>query len=140
MKKILVILVGIVIVGVGIFSLVSAKGLSKRCTVEAVGTVTEIKVEESFEEDHDGVTRTSYTYYPVIEYNAGDQIVSKQSNNGSGSPNYKVNDKIDILYNPDNVEEYIIKGDKSSNIVGIVFVAVGVVVAIFGFFKKTRHY
>ena len=135
MKKLVVIIFGIIAVGIGIFSIINAKELSKRCTVEAVGTVVGINVEEGTEEE-DGYIRTVYTYYPVLEYNAGDKTVSKQSNSGSNSPTYKVNDKIDILYNPDNVEEYIIKGDTSSNIVGIIFIVAGVVITIVGIIKR----
>lgn len=136
MKKILVILTGLIFVGIGIYFYVNGKALSKRCTVEAVGTVVNIKVEESLEDD-DGYTRTVYTFYPVIEYKAGDKTVSKQSSTGSSSSSqYNVNDKLDILYNPNDVEEYIIKGDTSSNFIGILFIVAGVVVAIVGVVKR----
>ena len=136
MKKLLIILSGMVVLAVGIFLFISEKGLAKRCTTEAVGTVVDIKVEENLEED-DGITRTTYTYFPIIEYNAGDKAVSKQSTTGSsGSPSYNVNDKIDILYNPNNVEEFIIKGDTTSNILSIVFIAVGVIIVFIGIVKR----
>ena len=135
MKKIVAILLGILIIGVGIFLFINAKGLSKRCTVETTATVVDVKVEENLEEE-DGVTRTVYTYYPVLEYKVGDTTVSKQSTNGASTPQYKINDTIDILYNPDKVEEYVIKGDTSSNIVGIIFIVVGVVVTLIGIIKR----
>lgn len=114
---------GIVFVAIGIYLLISGNELAKRCTEETVGTVVEIVREEST--DSDGYT--DYTYYPVIKYQANNQTVSKKSSTGSGSSGYNVNDKVEILYNPNNVEEYIIKGDKSSNFIGIIFVVVGVI-------------
>ena len=49
---------------------------------------------------------------------------------------YNLNDKVDILYNPNKVEEYIIKGDKTSNIIGIVFIILGIIVCIAGVTKE----
>ena len=135
MKKIIVILFGLVSIGIGIFLLINANALSKRCTMKTVGTVVDIKVEENIEDD-EGITRTVYTYYPVIEYDAENKTVKKQSSTGSNSPKYKVNDRINILYNPNNIEEFIIEGDKSSNIIGIIFIVVGIVVAFIGAIKR----
>ena len=136
MKKVLVIILGLIFIGVGVFLIVRGNELAKRCTEEAVGTVVEIKMEESLESDEYG-THTIYTYYPIIEYKAGDKTVTKQSENGSsGQSDYKLNDKIDILYNPQNVEEFIIKGDNSNNILGIIFIVAGVIAAGVGIFAK----
>ena len=131
MRKIFVILFGIIFVGVGIFILARGNELAKRCTIEATGTVVEI-IEETSTDADEGI---SYTYYPVIEYKAGDNTISKKSNNGSNPSKYNVSDKVDILYNPENVEEYIIKGDKSSTLFGIIFIVVGIFIAIVGLIK-----
>ena len=135
MKKIFVIIIGLVAIGVGVFALITAQGLSKRCTAQALGTVVDMKIEESTQ-DNDGVMTTSYTYYPVIEYQAGQKTVAQQSRTGSGSPKYKINDKVAILYNPDNVEEYIIKGDNTADIVGIVFIVAGIAISVVGSLKR----
>ena len=135
MKKLFVIIVGFVAVGIGIFSIITARGLSQRCTVGAVGTVVDMKIEETTEYNDDG-SSTVYTYYPIIEYQVGDRTVTQQSTTGSGSAKYKVNEKIAIMYNPNKVEEFIIKGDKTANIVGIVFVAAGIAIAIVGMIKR----
>ena len=139
-NKIFVILFGILAIGVGIFLLVSGNNKAKRCTSEAVGTVNEIIEEKEETTDEDGaiVSDTyTYTYFPVIEYKAGDKTVNKRSETGYGSKDkYKVGDNIDILYDPNNPEEYIIKNDKSSNIIGIVFIAAGVIVTGIGIIKN----
>ena len=137
-KKILVIVIALVFVGIGVFLIIRGNELAKRCTEEAVGTVVEIKMEESLESDEYG-THTIYTYYPIIEYKAGDKTVTKQSENGaSGQSAYKLNDKIDILYNPQNVEEFIVKGDNSSNFMGIIFIVAGVLALGVGIFAKIQ--
>ncbi len=133
MKKIGVIIVGIIFLAVGIFLFVRGKNREKNCTAETVGTIIEIKEDTSTDTD---TGRITYVYYPIIEYKAGESMVRRQGENGSSNPNYKVNDKINILYNPNNIEEFMIKGDNSSNIVAIIFVILGAAVVILGFFKK----
>ena len=141
-NKIFVILFGVIAIGVGIFLLISGKNKAKRCTSGAVGTVVEIieEKEENTDTEEDGAIvydSYTYTYYPVIEYKVGDKTVSKRSEIGYGSKDkYKVGDKIDILYDPNKPEDYIIKNDKSSNIIGIVFIVVGVIVTGVGVVKN----
>ena len=132
MKKIIVIIVGILFAAIGIFLFISGKNQEKRCTVETVGTVIEIIEDISTDSDGD----ETHSYYPVIEYKVGDKIISKKSSTGSNPSKYHVNDKIAILYNPDKIDEYIIKGDKTSNILGIAFAVAGSIVAIIGIVKK----
>ena len=132
MKKIGVIIFGIVFAVIGIFVLKNGKDLEKRCTVEVEGTVIEIKEEMSTDSDN----QTSYTYYPVIEYKAGEKTVTKKSNTGSSSSKYNINDKIVVLYNPEKEDEFIIKGDKSSSMLGIIFIIVGVAVVVLGVVKR----
>ena len=131
MKKIFVILFGIIFIVVGIFLLINGKQKAKRCTEEIIGTIVEIKEETST--DTNGVIE--YTYYPIIEYQVGEKTITKQSSTGSNTSKYNLNDKIDLLYNPNNIEEFIIKGDKSSNYIGIVFIVLGTITFFVGLFK-----
>lgn len=131
MKKILVILFGLIFVGIGAFMLIKGNDLAKRCTASAEGTVVEIITEDST--DDDGFTQ--YTYYPVIQYTVDGKTVSKKSSSGSNPSKYNVNDKVDILYDPNKVEDYIIKGDKTTSFLGVIFVVAGIAVAIIGVIK-----
>lgn len=140
-KKLFVILFGIVFVGVGVFLFVKGNDMSKRCTTETVGTVTEIieEREENTEAEASGAVvydTYKYTYYPVIEYKVEDKTFNEKYSTGSSKSKYLVGDKIDVLYDPNKPEDYLIKGDKSSNIIGIIFIAAGAVVAIIGVVKK----
>ena len=132
MKKLLVIIFGIIFIGAGIFSIVKGNELVKKCTVETTATVIQLKEESS--SDSDGLI--SYTYYPIIEYKVGERTITEQGITGSNPSKYNINDKVEILYNPDKAEEFIIKGDSSSNWIGIIFIVVGVVVIIAGILKK----
>lgn len=41
-----------------------------------------------------------------------------------------------FLYNPDNVEEFIIEGEENNNfIIGIGFIIIGFIVVVFGIIK-----
>lgn len=120
--------IGIVFIIAGISAIVMSKNYEKRCTVETVGTVIEII--EDISTDSDG--NETHSYYPVIEYKVGERIISKKSNTGSNSFKYHVNDKIAILYNSDKIDEYIIKGDKTAVLLGVIFIVLGFVAVIVG--------
>lgn len=133
MKKIFIILFGLIFIGVGVFMLIKDNDLAKRCTASAEGTVVEIISEESTHTEDDGFTQ--YTYYPVIQYIVEGKTVSKKSSSGSNPSKYNVNDKVDILYDPNKVEDYIIEGDKTTSFLGVIFVVAGIAVAIIGVIK-----
>ena len=134
-QKIIALLIGIIFIGVGVFMYFKNGELQKVCTEEATATVIDIK--EELNTDTDGMA--DYLYYPILEFNDGNKDVQVKSSTGSSSPAYNINDKVEILFNPNNSKEYIIKGDKSSNIFSIVFACLGLLVsgyAIFTLIKK----
>ena len=133
MRKIFAVLFGILFVVIGILVLVYGNAKVKRCTQETIGTIVDIKEEWSRDSDGNG----KYTYYPIIRYQVGERTITKQSNVGTTSntgysfgggvtvsfnnSKYNINDTIQVSYNPDNVEEFIIKGEKNHNLIlGIV--------------------
>lgn len=134
-RKLFVILFGVVFVGIGIFLMLKGNDMAKRCTAKATGTVVEVIEEEENNTDDAGYT---YMYFPVIEYKAEEQTISQKYSTGDGNQDkYKVGDKVDVLYDPNKPEDYLIKGDeKTSNIMGIVFIVMGAVVAVVGIVKK----
>lgn len=128
MQRFLVIIVGILFLGVGGFLYYRNSTLIKNCTVEATATVVDMKQELST--DSDG--GSSYLYYPIIEYKVNDDTIRVTMDSGSSRPAYDINEKITIKYNPKKVKQFIVKGDKSSNIFSIVFLALGVFVTGYG--------
>ena len=136
MRKLFVILVGIVFVGLGVYLLVSGNDMAKRCTAETTGKVVEVIEEVEENHDADGYSVT-HTYYPVIEFKAGEETVNKKYSSGTGNRNkYSVGENIDILYDSNKPTDFLIKGDKTSNILGIVFIVAGLVVAVIGVVKS----
>lgn len=136
-QKILVLVVGIIFIGVGIFMFIQHKNLVKNCTEEVKAVVVDMKEEFSSDDDEG-----RYIYYPIIEYKVGENNVRTTMSKGSSNPEYKLNDKVNILYNPNNTKEFIVKGDKSSNIFSIIFIGLGVLVAGYGAFvliKKNNN-
>ena len=129
MKRFAVIIVGIIFLAVGIFMFVKNNTLVKNCTEETTATVVDMK--EDLSADGDG---TTYIYYPIIEYKVGNNPIRVTMSSGSSTPRYNVNDKITILYNPNNTKEFIVKGEMSSSIFSIVFMVLGVFVTGYGAF------
>ena len=99
----------------------------KNCTEKTEAVVVDMKQE--FSSDNDSST---YMYYPIIEYKIGDETVRVTMDRGSNTPAYDINEKITILYNPDKTKEFIVKGEKTSSIMSIVFMAIGVLVTGYG--------
>ena len=128
--------VGVILIIVGIIAMNQGSGLRKRCTEKTIGTVVEIVCKEQADYSRP-------TYFPVIEYQAGDSTISQMSNSGEYPSKYKVGDQVEIYYNPNNVQEYIIKGDSTPNFVGIIAIvlgSIGVAVGIIGSIKSARSH
>lgn len=127
MKRFLVLIFGLIFLGIGVFIYIRNTNLIKNCTEEATATVVDMKQEFSTDSDS-----TTYMYYPIIEYNVGNDTIRVTMGNGSSIPTYQINEKITILYNPSKTKEFIVKGDKTSNIFSIVFMALGVFITGYG--------
>ena len=130
-KRLIIIIIGIVAIGLGIFILISGSRLAKVCTAETTGTVVGILREEEI--DSEGYTSISYA--PQIEYKVGEKLITAKGNGSSNASAHTVGEQIQIMYNPDNVEEYMIKGDNSSSIGGIIWIVLGIVVLLVGVVK-----
>ncbi len=132
MKKLLVVFVGLFLVAIGVFVLKVGNDKIKRCTEKTIGTV--IKNEEKIERDSE--TGNKRYYYPVVEYKANQRTIVQTSGNGSGRIEYHPGDKVDILYNPNKVNEFIIEGNNGINFISIMFIFVGGVFAVAGIVKN----
>ena len=128
MQKFLALIIGIIFIGVSIFMYYRNEYLIKNCTVETEATVIDMK--EELSTDTDSVT--TYMYYPIIKYNARGETVTETMSTGSNNPKYNINEKITILYNPNNIKEFIVKGEKTSTIFSIVFAILGLLATGYG--------
>ena len=127
-RKLMTILFGIIAIGLGIFIVISGNKLAKVCTEPTTGTVVGILREEKT--DSDGYESIEYT--PQIEYKVGERLLTAKGNGTSNASDHRVGEQIDIMYNPNNVEEYMIKGDNSSNIGGTIWIVLGIVILLLG--------
>ncbi|MBR0059938.1 MAG: DUF3592 domain-containing protein [Selenomonadaceae bacterium] len=119
-KKFVPAILGVVLIGVGVFSYFRAGELVKVCTEKAVATVVDMREDIDTSSDE-----MRYMYYPIVSYEADGRTIEKELGSGSNTPTYRINDKIDILYNPAKVEEFIVAGE-NQNITWIIFGGVGI--------------
>ena len=130
-KKFIPAILGLLLIGAGVFFYFRASELAKVCTEKAEAKV--VNMREDYEITEDNVTR--YIYYPVIEYQANGKTVTGELSSSS-SPSHSVNDTVDILYNPNKVDEFIVVGENQHlaaiafGLVGVVFLVVGIVTAV----------
>lgn len=127
MQRFLVLIIGIIFLGLGVFLYFKNDNLVKNCTEETLATVVDMKQEFA-----DSDSSSTYIYYPILEYQVGDNTVRVTMNRGSSTPSYNINDKITVLYNPNKTKEFIVKGDKSSNIFTIILGVIGLLVTGYG--------
>lgn len=128
MQKFGCLIVGVIFIIVGAFLFIKNDYLTKNCTEETTATV--VDMHEELDTTSDNVTR--YLYYPIIEYMAHGKKVEAKMDNGSSTPAYRIGEKVTILYNPNKTSEFIVKGDKMSNIFSIGFMCLGVLITIYG--------
>ena len=121
-KKVIPLILGVILIGAGIFTFFRSSELVKVCTEKVTATV--VNMREDFTSDPDSEGGMRYTYYPIIEYQANGNTVKAELSSGSNPPAYSVNDKIDILYNPNKTDEFIVAGE-NQNIVWIILVSLG---------------
>ena len=127
MQKFLVIIFGIIFIAVGIFIYYRNSYLIKNCTIETKATVVDMKEEFSSDSDSSG-----YMYYPIIEYKVKEDTLKVTMNTGSSRPSYSIGEEITIFYNPNKTNEFIVKGDKTSNMFSVVFIAIGLFITGYG--------
>ena len=93
----------------GLYLIYSAVSRSRKCSAEAVGTVTgrESKRQRSGSRKH---RRSTVAYYPVVEFEANGQIITGTADISSSNPNkYADGSTLSIRYNPEDPQEFIIK-------------------------------
>ena len=132
MQKFAPLIVGIIFIAVGCFLFYRNGELKRNCTKEATATVIEVK--EQLNTDTDNI---DYYYYPILEFSVDGKEVQVKMD-GSSTPTYSVNDKVEILYNPNNTKEFLVKGDKTGNIFSIVFVCLGAIVSCIGIYSLIK--
>ncbi len=134
--SVIIILLGVVFFLIGFSFYKKHKNLKSVCTMPTMGKVTGMSKEESVstETDNDGNTKktTRINYYPVFQYIVDGKIIEKKSTTGTNRPRFTEGQNINVLFNPNNPEQFYVVEDKASGRFGIYFMLFSLVIIIFG--------
>lgn len=139
-KKLVVIVIGLIFVVSGIVMIFSERDMEKRCSEETegnvIGIVEDKKIPSGRPKEEGSYYDAQKVYYPVIEYKAGEETISKKYSVGDEKIKYKIGEKIIIKYNPNKTDEYLIKEENGKIYVGIILIVIGVIFVLIGFFNR----
>ena len=117
--KFVIFLLGIIFMFTGIILMRKHKNRQTNCTTPAQATVLENqKVFFPAETEQ-------YSWFPIIKYTINGKGYKTRHYHGTAKEKYKIGEVIDILYNPEKPEEYIIIKENSFKRIEVIFVFVG---------------
>lgn len=131
-KKFIPLIAGLALIGAAVFTYFRTGELVKNCTEKTTATV--VDMHEEIDTSSEGLR---YIYYPVVQYKAGDLTLEKRLSSGTNTPAYRINETLDILYNPANAEEFIVAGE-NQNLVWIFLGAFGLIFLAAGIYLLTK--
>ena len=108
--NLVLILAGIVVIAVNLFLNSSLKNQAARDTEPATATVVDYFIGTA-NSSADDIGDT--VYYPVVTYEVNGETIESQYTQYDYNENYDIGEQIDIKYNPDDPEEFVIVGDKA---------------------------
>ena len=123
---------GFALVGIGLSGFRKAGEQAERERVRASGTVVDMVKHLSL-----GRGKPLTAWHPVVEFQAEGQILRYESRDGYMSGQFKVGERVDLLYDADDPSRYHLEkmaeweaaGDKITIMVGILWVVVAGVIA-----------
>lgn len=137
MKKCIIIyIIGLLLLWKGISLIIENNKLQNRCTEETVANIYLKKENVNFLSVYHPST---YVFHNVIEYKAGDQVIMSENIDVNDTSTYKLFDSINILYNPNNYYEYVIKDDISKIITESIYIFFSLTFLIIGILFTIRN-
>lgn len=127
-EPLIVIGIGVLLIICGFTWLKKIKGKKLICTSSCEGEIAGIS--KSIKSDEAGDTMM---YSPVFNYNVEGVSYTKESTISSSRCKYNKGDKIMVFYNPQNPDQYYVKGNNSNIFMAVVVLFVGIVMIIIGF-------
>ena len=128
-------LVGIVIVLLGFLSIRKGSQKKNRCTASASAVIVEVQAEK--DEAGSENTHKKYTYTPIYEFVVNGNTIRK--NGGIYSHNkreFNVGDTVEVKYNPDKPEEFLVNGKSGGKSFGIALMLFGLVIVAIAFTQR----
>ena len=125
MEKLPAKLLGVFVVLIA--GLIIYQEISKRlkCKEHAKGIVVDFREKVEKEKGREKIKK-----YPIFEYIANGTTVRGNFNEKSKIHPYELSDTVDIYYNKNKVDEFYIKGNADSIIVGIIVLAMGLLLIL----------
>jgi len=105
-------LVGLLLIGIGVFIKQSYKKKLQTYTIETEATVTDMR-------------RTGNGSSPVFEYIHDYQVFRKNSSVSTNPPMYQVGDVIKIRINPENPKQFVPVDDKIGKFASMILFIIG---------------
>ena len=113
-------LVGAIFLAVGFGLRRSFQRREERLRARATGTVQEV-----VRRVHHGSDGDSVSWYPIVEFEADGQRISLASGDGGGRKRYYEGQSVEVLYDPDDPSCFRLEGSETMNLVGKIFLGVG---------------
>ena len=132
--KLIAIVIGLIVLGFGIYMITNGNRLEKVCTDPVRATVVDVLWQTEIADEDEMVD----TYTATIEYNYKAHKYKHTLAKVYNENEYKEKDKVDILVNPKKPTEFIIKGKGKATLPAILFIVIGSVVVVFSIFGKVK--
>ena len=134
--QVVLIIIAVICFAIAVMSIRQNVSLGRKCTAEVEGIIAEVIVETDTGVDSDGGEVTTISYTPVYEYTVnGETRRMRDQISDTGKTKHKAGARVIVLYNPDNPDEYMIKGATTRRTVGmsIFLFAVGIILILMAF-------
>lgn len=128
-------LVGIVIVLLGFFSIRKGSQKKHRCTATASAMIVEVQTEK--DEAGSENTHKKFTYTPIYEFVVNGNVIQKDGGIYSHNKReFNVGDTATVKYNPDKPEEFLVNGKSGGKSFGIALLLFGFVIIAIAFTQR----
>ena len=113
---------GLIFLLIGLVFKKSSEEKRIKCTEKTTAKIKDIKSDYF----GDALNEHSYvSYFPVIEYNIENKNYVRKYDVGFKKNTYEIGDEVEILYNPEEPNEFYFAGDKTSAKIGELFPVLG---------------
>ena len=114
-------LIGLIFFISGIIILKNRKKKEKNCTSKTHGKVIDI-----LKHENRGIDSTyTYSWHPVFEYTIGNLKYVKESFYGFSESKFAIGQDVEILFNPENYNEFYVANETLPRTLGRIFTIIG---------------
>lgn len=132
-------ILALIFLGTYLYSDKRLKNKIKNCTNRTVGTIIEFTSEKYNWYTNDVHAKHSYiypTWYPIYSYNINGKEIIKKGETGIVVSDFYIGQKVNLYYNPLNIEEIYVPEEKEELIIDryktltIVFITIPIIIAV----------